>query len=338
MPPILHLPDNAKQPAPRLDALRRMQLAMGPLPEGTRRLAPLWDVLEEHRDRDVVRRNVRFAVERDGRGKVTDWCSAWWLEAAQAPGGDRERPAMLCLHQTTRVGKDEPAGLAGREDLHYALELARQGFVCLAPDYPRYNSYTTDPYALGYASATMKGIWNHSVALDVLIRLPDVDAARVGCIGHSLGAHNALFLAAFDPRVAAVVSSCGFNAFAWNDNEGRGEPGDLSDWSHRGYMPWIAERFHRRAENMPFDFDDVLASIAPRPVFINAPLRDFMRIEGVRATLAQVESRFGPGQLEAVHPDCEHSFPEDARRAAYDFLHRHLATPSANRAAGPTAP
>ena len=40
-----------------------------------------------------------------------------------------------------------------------------------------------------------------------------ISGKRIGVIGHSLGGHNSLFVAAFDPRLRAVVSSCGFNAF-----------------------------------------------------------------------------------------------------------------------------
>ena len=52
-------------------------------------------------------------------------------------------------------------------------------------------------------------------------------------IGHSLGGHNALFLAVFDERVKAVVSSCGFNVFAKHNK------GDVRAWSSRSYMPRI---------------------------------------------------------------------------------------------------
>ena len=71
--------------------------------------------------------------------------------------------------------------------------------------------FATDGAA--YESGTMKGIWNHIRAVDLLESLPEVDPDRIGVIGHSLGGHNALFVAAFDQRIRAVVSSCGFNAF-----------------------------------------------------------------------------------------------------------------------------
>jgi hypothetical protein len=104
-----------------------------------------------------------------------------------------------------------------------------------------------------------------------------VDRKRIGSIGRSLGGHNSLFLAAFDPRVSAVVTSCGFTSFP------RYYGGDLTGWSHEGYMPRIAARYGKSPDRMPFDFPEVLASIAPRSVFISAPVRDTnFDVEGVR--------------------------------------------------------
>ena len=55
--------------------------------------------------------------------------------------------------------------------------------------------------ALGYASTTMKAIRDNRRAVDVLQSLPFVDGARLGCIGHSRGGHNAIFTAVFEPRL-----------------------------------------------------------------------------------------------------------------------------------------
>jgi dienelactone hydrolase len=235
------------------------------------------------------------------------------------PAGSGKHPAMLCLHQTTRIGKGEPAGIGGKPDLHYALELARRGYVTLAPDYPNFGDYQFDAYAHGYVSATMKGITNHQRALDVLAALPQVDAKRMGVIGHSLGGHNSLFLAAFDKRVRVVVTSCGFTAFA------RYYGGDLTGWSHKGYMPRIASEYGKSPARMPFDFSDVFAAIAPRAVFVNAPLHDAnFDVTGVRETVEKVGGRFKRGRLEVAYPDRAHEFPAEVREQAYRFVDRQL--------------
>src|SRR5690606_33478143 len=121
------------------------------------------------------------------------------------PHGARGLPAMLCLHPTHReLGKGVPAGFGPKSDRHYAVHLAERGYVTLAPDYVQMGEATFDPYANGYISATMKGIWIHMRSVDLLQSLPEVDPQRIGVIGHSLGGHNSMFVAVFDERIKCV--------------------------------------------------------------------------------------------------------------------------------------
>ncbi len=304
----------------RIHTLQNMQKVMGLLP----RLPgdPLEiQVLETEKLPQVERRRITF-VSQVVEGKP-DRVPAYLL-IPNALGEEQSAPAVLCLHQTTSIGKAEPAGLGGQTDLHYALELARRGYVTLAPDYPGFGDYKIDPYAMGYASATMKGILNHRRAIDLLQSLPQVDPDRIGVIGHSLGGHNALFLSAFEPRVAAVATSCGFNAFRHYYG------GDLKGWSHRGYMPRIAQLYGSDAARMPFDFTEVLGILAPRPVFISAPEGDHnFAVAGVRecieSALPVYERLFhSPDRLVARHPEVGHEFPPALRREAYEFFDRWL--------------
>ena len=56
--------------------------------------------------------------------------------------------------------------------------------------------------------------------VDLLESLPQVDASRIGAVGHSLGAIESLYLAAFDERVqVAVASEAGldFSFTNWHD-------------------------------------------------------------------------------------------------------------------------
>jgi dienelactone hydrolase len=272
---------------------------------------------------DFRRRPITFVSEAPAPGGKPDRVPAFLLLPKEIKAGARA-PAVLCLHQTTRIGKGEPAGVGGKPDLHYAAELARRGFVTFAPDYPNFGDYTFDPYANGYVSATMKAIVNHRRAIDVLRSLPEVDPDRIGVIGHSLGGHNSLFLAAFDPRVKAVVTSCGFNSFA------KYKGGDLTGWSHKGYMPRIAEVYAKDPARMPFDFTEVLAALAPRPVFINAPLGDSnFEVSGVKdceAAAGQIYDKVfqARDRLVAVYPEAGHEFPVAIRQQAYGFLERWL--------------
>ena len=295
----------------RARILTAMQQVMGPLPEESRRVPLDVQTSEEVREARFIRRRITFAVEANDRVPAYLFLPL---------GASARAPAMLCLHQTTAIGKSEPAGLGGLDNLHYARELAERGYVTLAPDYPNFGDYRCDPYAMGYASATMKGIWNHRRALDLLQSLPEVDPARLGCIGHSLGGHNTLFLSAFDERVRVAVTSCGFNSFAAYMG------GNLAGWSHKGYM----HRERCGASGAPaVDFTEVLGASAPRAVFINAPLGDSnFVVSGVKDCLtaaAPVYALFQAGdRLVAVHPDCGHDFPPAVREQAYGFIDRVL--------------
>ena len=226
---------------------------------------------------------------------------------------------MLCLHQTTPIGKGQPVGLGDSSNLHYALELTERGYVTLAPDYPSYGDYDVNPYDRGFISATMKGVWNHMRGVDLLQSLPEVDAERIGCIGHSLGGHNSMFVGVFDTRLKVVVSSCGFTTFL------KYHGGDLAGWSQTVYMPRIADVYGNDPQQMPFDFTEVVAAIAPRAFFANAPIRDEgFEVSGVKDSIEAAMSVYEllgvKERLVAVYPDAEHDFPPDVRKKAYALV------------------
>ncbi len=291
-----------------------MQQAMGTLHD-TSRWAPLdVEFISEEKTSKYLRRKLRFTSE------IGDRVPAWLLipNELNATG---KAPAMLCLHQTTKIGKDEPAGIGGLPSLHYAHELAGRGYICLVPDYPSFGEYEYDFTKQGAAraSGSMKAIWNNMRAVDLLEILPQVNKDRIGVIGHSLGGHNALFTAVFDERLKAVVTSCGFTPF--HDYYG----GKVTGWTSDRYMPRIRNVYENDAGKIPFDFYEVIAAIAPRGVFSNSPLNDSnFDIAGVRKAWAKAGEVYellkAKKNLTLVTPDAPHDFPEVDRQAAYDWL------------------
>lgn len=304
--------DAAGWPARRAHILANMQLVMGPLPAAA--TAPLeLQISERVNCGSYERQKISFLAEPGDR--VTGY-----LLMPRAAG---RHPAVLCLHQTVKIGAAEPVGLGVRTNLRYADELARRGYVTLAVDYPNFGEYQCDPYARGYASATMKGIVNHRRAVDLLQSLNEVDPARIGVIGHSLGGHNSLFIAAFDERIQCVVTSCGFCSF------GRYMQGNLAGWSHAGYMPRIRELYAADPQQMPFDFTEVLGAIAPRAVLVVAPERDAnFDLQGVIECVDAARPVYtllgAADKLSAIYPDAEHDFPPPARAEAYAWFDRWL--------------
>ena len=169
----------------------------------------------------------------------------------------------------------------------------------------------------------MKAIWNNIRGVDLLVALDEVDAKRIGVIGHSLGGHNAIFTAVFEPRLKAVVTSCGFTGFHHYYG------GNLKGWTSARYMPQIREVYHNDPAQVPFDFHELIAAIAPRAVFVNAPLHDDnFDVSGVREVMSKSQPIFrlhdAEAKAKAVYPDAPHEFPNEVRGEAYDWLDEQL--------------
>ncbi|MFM8470091.1 MAG: alpha/beta hydrolase family protein, partial [Limisphaerales bacterium] len=290
-----------------------LERVMGAFPNPAKRVALDVKVLEEVKlEGGLLRRKLTY------QGDATDRVAAYlFLPEASAKA---KLPAVLCLHQTTKFGKAESAGIVDNPK-QYALHLAQRGYITFAPDYPSFgdSKYDFAP-SHGYASGTMKAIWDNVRAVVLLESLPAVDAARIGVIGHSLGGHNAMFTAFFEPRLRVIVSSCGFTTFRKDD---------LPSWTGKVYMPRIASEFGNDAAKVPFDFPEIVAAFAPRPFLTCSAEGDTdFDVSGVRDVLAAVKPVYElhgkAGNLVGYYPKAPHSFSDDARKVAYDFLDQHL--------------
>jgi hypothetical protein len=289
---------------------------MGPMP-GNEKRCPLDARTEEEVDGgDYVRRRLTYAAEPNSR------VPAYMLIPKTALAGKEKCPAVLCLHPTEMtLGCKSIVGLGGPYPA-YAAELARRGYVTLAPAYPLMANYQPDLKALGYESGTMKAIWDNRRGLDLLDSLPFVRHGKYGAIGHSLGGHNAIYTAVFDSRIKVVISSCGFDSF--RDYQG----GNIAGWTQPRYMPRLG---NYAPGQTPFDFYELIAALAPRVCFINAPLRDsnfrWQSVDKIVRAAAPIYALFGvPGNLVVEHPDCAHDFPAVMREKAYRVLDQSLKT------------
>ncbi|MBL8891833.1 MAG: neutral/alkaline non-lysosomal ceramidase N-terminal domain-containing protein [Planctomycetaceae bacterium] len=301
----------------RTAILAGMQQMMGPLPDRSVR-CPL-DVQEVTRERfdGYTRVHLTYASEPGNRVPAH-------LYLPDTPCLQPRAPAILALHQTSDLGKID-VGFEGKPDRIYAHELATLGYVVLAPDYPSFGELSEYDFDSDrYVSGTMTGVFNHMRAVDLLCERADVDADRLGVIGHSLGGHNAMFVAAFDPRLKVVVTSCGWTPFH-HYYEGQ----KLENWAQDRYMPWMKDVFQSDPDQVPFDFYEVVAALAPRTFYSCSPIHDDnFEVTGVRQveTAAQeVYSLFNAkDELIIRYPETGHSFPEANRNEAYEVIERVL--------------
>jgi len=102
----------------------------------------------------------------------------------------------------------------GRNVNAFAYTAAQHGYLAVAvrwfgESYGESYSEAVANLAVRHPGATGLGKWVADArrVVDFVRRLPDADSARVGIMGHSLGGKMALYAAAMDPRIRAVVSS-----------------------------------------------------------------------------------------------------------------------------------
>ncbi len=290
---------------------------------------PQADTLDEKDCGDYIRRHVRIRSEPD------DWIPAYLLLPKPIPTAPR--PTMIVLHQTVAQGKDEPCGVNDRAkeypELALALELVRRGYICLAPDMIGFGE-RIPPGAQPYQTAREfyrrhphwsffgKMVWDVQRIVDWLGTVPQVDERRIGIIGHSHGAYGAIMGAAFEPRISAVVASCGFTTL-------RADPAP-NRWSHlTPLMPRLGF-YMDDIKQAPFDWHEIIACLAPRPYFNWARSDDsnFQHIENFGEIFDQLRQVYGlygsADELEGRITPGPHGFPKEGREAAYAWLDQHL--------------
>jgi dienelactone hydrolase len=282
------------------EELRRWWLDfLGPFP-AERKAAPKLTILEEDRPEGVIRQLVRYEVEP---GLNTE---AYLLRPEKPMG---KAPGIAVFHSTINYTIRQSAGLEGPREKFFGLRYAQKGCVCFCPRNFLWPQISQE--RLGAGSETQKYLdrvprstgmakmlYDALVAVDILASLPEVDGARLGSVGHSLGAKETLYLAAFDERVKATVSSEG------------GIGTKFSNW----HDPWYLGA-KIKEPSFTHEHHELLALAAPRPFllvggnsadgdrgwpFIAAALPVY-ELYGKPARLGQ----FNHGQGHAVPPEAE---------------------------------
>jgi dienelactone hydrolase len=182
-------------------------------------------------------------------------------------------PTVIWLH-----GYSYPLGYMWvyRRDLHPVLALAKAGYAVLAYDQCGFGSRMNEigPFYDRWSRWSQMGrmVEDARAAVDFLEKDSMVDPQRIYLFGYTLGGAVALHTAAFDSRVKGVVSVCGFTPMR-TDTPEKGTTG-LARYSYERPVEPRLGLFIGHEEQVPYDYDELVAAIAPRPVLVVQPQRD----------------------------------------------------------------
>jgi cephalosporin-C deacetylase-like acetyl esterase len=167
-------------------------------------------------------------------------------------------------------------------------------------------------------------------AVDALSNLEFVDSTKIFVSGYSLGANVGLYAASMDHRIAGVVSVAGFTPMRTNTLE-RGTEG-IKAYSHlHGLLPRLGF-FVGQESRIPYDYDGILASIAPRPLLVIAPLMDKdAHPDDIQKCVDQAKGVYNlygkADNIELFTPDDYNRFAPEMREKIYEWLGRQVPAP-----------
>ncbi len=240
-------------------------------------------------------------------------------------------PALIYQHEY-----DYSKGFSSYHDVQSFFEgMTDLGYVVFAYDmigfgnridegtrfYDRYPNWSK----MGKMLADVKG------AVDALSHLDFVDSRKIFAGAYSLGATVSLYAAALDERIAGLVSVSGFTPMR-TDSKDNGMEG-VKAFSHlHGLIPRLG--FFAGHENrIPYDYQDILGLIAPRPLLIIAPMLDkTANLKAVKASVAEAVEIYkimgAPKHISISSPDDFNRFSNETQKIIYDWA-RKSAVPSA---------
>ena len=251
-------------------------------------------------------------------------------------------PAVVALHGTYAQGAKMVAGLVPSRDKvydnAYLDQLCRRGFVVIAPEHfvsgeriPPEGSYDTTRFYKKHPEWTAVGkfTYEHSIALDVLLTFNEVDPAKIGTMGHSLGGHGAYFLAAYDERIKAAVCNCGGGGFRHARKP--------EEWARDRWYVYLKHiRPGLLAGKLPsIDIHEIIALIAPRAYLEILGLNDGDPLEERQEVLmllkvADLYQLVGtPENMAFFAHGRGHSVRHESRELIAAFLEAHLKPPQA---------
>ena len=250
-----------------------------------------------------------------------------YLLIPDGASADSRKPAVLTVfyEPETAIGQGKP-------NRDFALQLAKRGFVTLSigtteatrnRTYALYHPSIADAQVqplsmLGYAAAN---------AWHVLADRPEVDAERIGIVGHSFGGKWAMFASCLFDK---------FNCAAWSDpgivfDESRPSVNYWEPW-YLGYhsKPWRkrgritaenpAQGLYPKLRERGHDLHELHALMAPRPFLVSGGSEDPPERWQALRHCVEVNSLLGFDDRVAMSNRFSHAPTPESNEIIYQFF------------------
>jgi len=253
------------------------------------------------------------------RSEENYWVPAFYfVPRNRAPG----MPAVVCLHGHSgvfpyiREGNDAERKKAEELELDYAVRLAEQGCITIAPMQRAWNDteggchqVTMNTFLMGMTPVGLR-TWDAMRLVDFLLTQEAVAPEMIATAGLSGGGTTALYFAALDERVRLAMVAGYFCTYR----------GSIFSMHHCicNCIPHILEWG---------EMSDAAALIAPRPLLVISGINDsIFPIESTRKAYGQLEKTYAlldAGEnLDSDFFDGPHAW---SNRKVLPFLKKHFA-------------
>jgi dienelactone hydrolase len=163
------------------------------------------------------------------------------------------------------------------------------------------------------AGVTWPGVilWDDIRALDYLAARPEVDAARLGCVGLSVGGYRSFLLGALDERIRVAIDVGWMTSFGAQIK--------------RHVINTVGLSFHINGLYRYLDLPDLAALVAPRALLvINGSQDGLFALDGVKAAFDKIGrcySKAGaPDRVRCSLYDAPHEFNLEMQKEAWQWL------------------
>jgi hypothetical protein len=239
-------------------------------------------------------------------------------------------PANLYIPDNIKEPRPAILYLCGHSEIQkvyyqdHPRKFAQLGFICLIVETIQWGEVRGEHhgcydrgwfnwYSRGYTPGGVEA-WNGIRGIDLLMEIKEVDKGNIGVTGNSGGGAISWYISAIDPRVKAAAPSCGASTL-------KAQILTRSiDWHCDCMMP---------INTFGWDFQDIGALIAPRPLLIAQSDRDgYNQIESVRQIhidLNKIYMLYGkPENNRFIEYHGAHGYQPISRKTIFSFFLKEL--------------